>query len=80
MKTVCLSQAKAHPSALIAQAAEGETIRITRRGKPVAQLTGVVTPRAPIDLSALRSLTDSQPRQADSAGDFVRKMRNEDRY
>ena len=39
MDTVSLAEAKARLSELVARAAEGETVQITRRGKPVAQLT-----------------------------------------
>ena len=34
----------------------------------------------PISLSDLKSLTDSMPRQEETAGDFVRQMREESRY
>ena len=53
---------------------------ITRRGKPVAQLSAVGTPRKRIDVAALRAMTDAMPMQQESAGDFIRRMRDEDRY
>jgi prevent-host-death family protein len=80
MESVNLADAKARLSELVERAAAGETVRITRRGKPVAQITSVKTPRKPIDFTALRALTDSMPMQKLSAGDFVRKMRDKDRY
>jgi uncharacterized protein (DUF433 family) len=40
----------------------------------------IETPRQRIDLTALRALTDSMPLQPDSAREFVRRMRDEDRY
>jgi len=55
-------------------------VRITRRGKPVAQITAVQTPRRRIDLSALRAMTDMMPPQRESARDLLRRLRNEDRY
>lgn len=80
MKTVNLADAKARLSELVARAAAGETVRITRRGKPVAQITSVKARRRPIDFAALQALTDAMPMQKESAGDFVRKMRDTDRY
>jgi prevent-host-death family protein len=75
-----LADAKAHFSELIAQAEGGESVCITRRGKPVARLSAVVTPRKPIQLAALKSLTDAMPAQSELAGEFVRRMRDQDRY
>ena len=80
MNTVNLADAKARLSELIAQAASGEAICITRHGKPVARLTAVHAPRRPVALTALRALTESMPVQTASAGDFVREMRDGDRY
>lgn len=80
MDTVTLADAKAHLSELIDRATRGEPVCITRRGKPVARLAPVETPRKRVDLSMLRAVTRSMPRQAESAGDFVRRMRDEDRY
>ena len=80
MLTVSLAEAKAHVSELVGRAAKGDPVCITRRGKPVAQLTAVQTPRKRIDISALRSLTDAMPAQTESAGEFVRRMRDDDRY
>jgi antitoxin (DNA-binding transcriptional repressor) of toxin-antitoxin stability system len=62
------------------RAAAGDTVRITRRGKPVAQITAIKTPRKRIDLSALRALTDTMPVQRVPARDFIRRLRDQDRY
>ena len=80
MGNVNLADAKAHLSELVERAAAGETVRITRRGKPGAQLTAVATPRKRIDLSALRASTNAMPLQQESARELVRRMRDEDRY
>lgn len=80
MNTVSLAQAKARLSELIERAVAGDTVCITRRGKPVVRLSAVETPRAPIDFQALRSLTDHATPQQESAAAFVRRMRDEDRY
>jgi prevent-host-death family protein len=80
MASVSLAEAKAHLSELVERAAAGEAVCITRRGKPIAQLTAVARTAKTIDMSALRALTDSMPLQEESAGEFVRAMRDADRY
>lgn len=80
MTTVNLADAKAHLSELVARVEAGEAVCITRRGKPVARLAAVGTPRRPVDVAGLRALTAAQPRQAEGAGEFVRRLRDEGRY
>ena len=80
MTTISLAEAKAKLSELVERAAAGETVEITRRGKPVAKIVSARTPRKPIDVEALKRVAKSMPFQKESAGDFVRRMRDEDRY
>jgi prevent-host-death family protein len=80
MATVSLAEAKAHLSALVERAAAGEPVHILRRGKPVAQITAISRPRKPIDAAALRAMTDRMPRQTQGAGEFMREMRDGERY
>jgi prevent-host-death family protein len=80
MKSVSATELRAHLRDLLDHAAAVETIQILRRGRPVAQLTPVLTPRKPIDIRMLRCLTNSMPLQTESAGDFIRDMRDSDRY
>jgi prevent-host-death family protein len=80
VKRVSLADAKAHLSRLVEEAAAGETVCITRRGKAVAQITAIDTPRRRIDVAALRAMTDAMPMQPDTVRDFIRRMRDEDRY
>lgn len=80
MTDVSLAQAKAHLSELINRVVQGDTVRITRRGKVVAQISAPFAAKKPIDVDALRSHLSTMPMQAESAGDFVRRMRDEDRY
>jgi len=80
MNTINLADAKAHLSELVDRAEAGDSINITRRGKPVARLTAAAAPRKPIDVALLRSLTETMPPQAKSAVDLVRSMRDSDRY
>lgn len=80
MNSVNLADAKAHLSELVERAAAGEAVRITRRGKAVAQIVPADTPRKPVNLKALQSLTATMPKQAEPARKAVRKMRDEERY
>lgn len=80
MDRINLADAKAHLSELIDRVESGDSIDITRRGKPVARLTSATSPRKPIDLAALRAVTAKMPRQAKGAADVVRSMRDSDRY
>jgi len=80
MESVSLADAKARLSELVDRAEAGEPVTITRRGKAVAQITAVKQPKKPIDVAAMRALTESMPIQAESAGDFMRRIRDEERY
>ncbi len=80
MQRVNLASAKAQLSALIDRVEAGESVEITRRGRPVACLTAVARPRGLIDINELRALTSSMTKQSVSAGDLVREMRDSDRY
>ncbi len=80
MHRVSLAQAKAHLSELIERVEAGEAVCITRRGKPVAKLLAAQAARKPINVDALRAVTENMPRQRQSAGQFLRKMRDETRY
>ena len=80
MKRVSLADAKAHLSRLVENAAAGQPVCITRRGKPIAQIIAVDLPRKRIDVTRLRAITDAMPVQPETARDFIRRMRDEDRY
>ena len=80
MRSVSITEAKARLSEIIAQVEAGESIQITRRGKPVAVISPVTAKRRPIDIEALRNLTESMPKQDVSAGEFIRRMPDTDRY
>jgi len=80
MDDVTLADAKARLSELVERAASGESIRITRRGKPVAELSGAARKRKPIDLAALRALTESLPEEPEPARDWLRAARDAERY
>ncbi len=80
MGTVSIADAKAHLSELVARAADGETVRITRRGKPVAQITAADAPRKRIDIAALRAMVAKLPMQNEPARAFLPRMRDQARY
>lgn len=80
MTSISLAEAKAKLSELVERAASGETVEITKRGKPVARIVGVEKKLKPIDIEALKRFAESMPYQEESAGDFIRRMRDEDRY
>lgn len=77
---VSLADAKAHLSELTERVAQGETVIITKRGKPVAQMSAPDKARRQVDLNALRRVTAGQALQAQPAGKAVRAMRDEARY
>ena len=80
MDTVSLADAKARLGELVDLVERGNSIDITRRGKLVARLTPPARPRRSIDVKSLKALTDSMPYCEQSAGEFIRTMRDGDRY
>ena len=80
MSSINLANAKAHLSELVDRVEAGDSIDITRRGKPVARLTAVAMPRKRIDAAVLQSLTATLSPHSQSAADLVRSMRDGDRY
>jgi prevent-host-death family protein len=80
MDSYSLADAKARLSELIDKVEAGETVEITRRGRSVAKIVPASAPPKPIDWDALRRATAKQPMQEEGAGDFIRRMRDSDRY
>jgi prevent-host-death family protein len=80
MSDVTLADAKAQLSELIERVLRGEDVTITRRGKPVARLVGIERKPQPIDIKALRALTDSMPMQEESTATWLRRVRDSARY
>lgn len=80
MDAINLADAKAHLSELIDRVEAGDSIDITRRGKPVARLTAVTRPHKRIDAALLQALTATMPLHTEEAADLVRSMRDGDRY
>jgi prevent-host-death family protein len=74
MTQVSVAEAKAHLSSLLDAVAEGDSVVITRRGKPIAEL---VPRRAVRDLlPELEALRSSLPHQATGAAETIRDLRD----
>ena len=80
MRSISLAAASAHLSELVERADDSDAVRTTQPSQPVAQLIAVDTPRRRIDIAALCAMTDTMPPQIESARDFIRRMRDADRY
>jgi prevent-host-death family protein len=80
MDAITLAEAKAHLSELVDRVEAGDSIDITRRGKPVARLTAPERPRKRIDAALLQALTATMPPQTEEAAELVSSMRDGDRY
>jgi prevent-host-death family protein len=78
-----LAEAKARLSELVDRAEKGEEIEIARRGRPAVRLVPVEAPpkpRRPIDIERLRKNLEGMPMQSVGGGEFIRMMRDSDRY
>jgi prevent-host-death family protein len=80
MSVISLADAKAHLSEIIDRVEAGDSVDITRRGKPVARLTAAERPRQRVNAAELRSLTGAMPMADETAAQLVRSMRDGDRY
>ena len=80
MDAISLKYAKAHLSELVDRVEAGDSIDITRCGRPIARLTTIAKPRKPVDATLLQSLSAAMPPQLLATGGLVRSMRDDDRY
>lgn len=78
MQTFTLAEAKAQLSRLIALVEAGEDVTITKRGQAVARLVRSAPVRQ--QLPSLSELRAKLPVQTESAGEFIRGLRDSDRY
>ncbi len=87
MSQVGIRALKQNASAVVADAASGETVTITDRGRPVAQMTAIPSSRLEFLLSSgqarrpSRDITEMSPPTtgADVSGELAR-MRDAERY
>jgi prevent-host-death family protein len=77
--TVSLVEAKAHLSDLLDKVEDGETVVITRHGKPVARVIAAVQPRRPIPFDELAAFRAKMPKLRKPSSQLIREMRDEDR-
>jgi prevent-host-death family protein len=76
MDGVNIAEFKARVSELVERAAAGETVEITRRGKPMAKLVPHEPKKKRFDAAALKAFTDALPMQTQSAVELIREMRD----
>ena len=80
MDGINIAEAKAHFSELVERAEAGETVDITRRGKLVARLVPPQPKKKRFDAAELARFTAGMTPQKQGAGEFIREMRDSDRY
>lgn len=86
MAAVSLEEAQEKLGELIDRVARGETVEIVRDGEPVATLSAPESKpeparrKEPVDLERLKAIRDQMPVQIESAGEFMRKVRDGERY
>ena len=80
MDGINIAEAKAHFSELIERVEAGETVEITKRGRTVAKIVPNERKLKKIDVEALAALRARLPYQEQSAGEFIREMRDSARY
>ena len=79
MREVGAFEAKTHLSALLDEVTRGETIIITRRGRPVARLTAPEAPDREAAVVAAETLRDLRKRIGWATTEDILKMRDEGR-
>ncbi len=77
MKTVTVAETKAHLSEILNQIKDGEEVTITRRGKPVAKITGITAAKKP--LPSLDELRRTLPQSITPGTEVLAKLRGEQR-
>lgn len=79
MREVGMFEAKTHLSALVDEVARGETVIITKRGHPVAQLTPPEAPNRRAAVTAAQTLRDMRKRIGWATTEEILQMRDEGR-
>jgi prevent-host-death family protein len=78
MRTFSVTEAKAQLSAIIEMVEQGETVTITKRGKPVVNMVAVNAPpmKPKWDLEELRALRARTPMMKTTSVEIIRQMRD----
>ena len=79
MLRVNLTEAKARLSELLDKVEAGEEVVITRHGREVAHIRGVVQPKEPIPFEELAAFRARMPRMRTSSAKILRRLRDEGR-
>ena len=77
MNTVSVVQAKAHFSEILAKVEAGQDVLITRRGAPVARLSGVERAVQPLRLQMIDAFRASLNATQEDSTELIRRMRDE---
>lgn len=77
MSKISVAAAKARFSEIVTMAETGTEITITRRGVPVARLSGIASPRKPLRLEAVDAFRSRLPPTRERSVDLVRRMRDD---
>lgn len=83
MDRINLDETQESLADVIARVEGGETVLVTRGQTIVARIEPVAQkfePKKPIDFERLKRVADSLPYQEESAGDFMRRLRDDARY
>jgi prevent-host-death family protein len=77
MSTMNFADAKAHLSEVMDRVEKGERIQITRRGKAIAEIVPMKKQVEPLSFEELETLACTMPIETQTAGEFVRAMRDD---
>lgn len=80
MQNVTLSDAKAKLGGIVRLVESGEEVVITRRGRPIARVIREPGTTVADEIPSLAAFRAGQSLQPESAGEFIRRLRDEDRY
>lgn len=73
---VSVVQAKARFSEILARVESGHEVLITRRGAPVARLSGIESAKHPLNLDAIDAFRGGLTPNLERSADLIRKMRD----
>lgn len=79
MREVGMFKAKTHLSALVDEVGRGETVIITKRGRPVVRLTSPEAPNRGAAVTAVQILRDMRKRIGWATTEEILQMRDEGR-
>jgi len=78
--TVSVAEARARFSELLDKVVAGETVVITRRGEPIADLSAHRKPRKKLPVGWLTEQTSKMRHSDMDSGDLLRQLRVDARY